>query len=226
MDYKLRQLKAQEGIELLEKGIFPNELLEPIKDKRVRVDVANNIFYPKGSPHVNDLSSEQRAERARRLKVELAFVNKMSSLDSLKRIPIILALIGALMLFFTTIHNNGNLPFAIITMVETIVLFAMVLSVKMSDKIINIFALSGLVLLILEFAIFWLPNPVLTNLDNNILESRIGALPKIVNLVSPFLYVGGKVAVFGVLFSIRNRMLTFSKAKAAYEGNVQGKVNI
>jgi hypothetical protein len=30
MNYKLRQQKSQQGVELLRKGIFPNELLEPI----------------------------------------------------------------------------------------------------------------------------------------------------------------------------------------------------
>jgi len=217
MDYKLRHKKAQQGVELLEKGIFPNELLEPIKDKRLRTDLSNNIFYPKGSPKAHELSNEERAERAKRLKVELAFINKMSSVASLRRAPIVLIFIGLLVLVFATSNNNGNLAFGIITIIEAITLFVFIQDNISITKNINLISFIGLGALILEFAIFQFPNPVLTDIDNNILDSRRGALLKIVNLISPFVYVVSKVGVFAMFFYVRNNIVNFMKEKESFE---------
>lgn len=220
MDYKLRQKKAEQGIELLQSGVFPDVILDQIKDKRLRDDLSDKIFYPKDAPKANELSEEEKAERAKRLKVELAFINKMSSIDSFIRIPIVLFFIGLLMLLFVTFKNNGNLPFGIITIVEAIILFAFASNNNSITKNINLIAFVGLGLLILEFAIFQFPNPVLTDLDNNILDSRRGALLKIVNLISPFIYITSKVGIFAVFFYVKNNIKKFTEKKKNFEKNI------
>lgn len=217
MDYKIRQKKAEQGIELLQSGIFPDKVLDQIRDKRLRDDLSNKIFYPKDSPKPNELSKEEKSERAKRLKIELAFIDKMSGIDSFRKIPVLLLLIGLLMILFSSFKNNGNIPFGIITIVEAIILFVFATNNNSITKNINLIAFISLGLLILEFAFFQLPNPVLTDLDNNILESRRGALLKIVNLLSPFIYIISKAGIFAVFFYVRSNIKKFNEQKKIFE---------
>lgn len=219
MDYKDREILAAEGIKLLSEGVFPNKILEILKDVRSRKDVSDRIFYPKNSPKPNELNEKQKAERAKRLKVELGFIAMMGSLDSFRKIPYIFLLIGLTLIFFTTIRNNGNLPFGILTIIEALILFIVSFKNENIIKYVNHIAFGGLILFCLELLIFQLPNPVLQNLDQDILANRREALSKTFSLASPFIYLILKTSIFGMFFYFRHQILNFFYLKYNFENH-------
>ncbi|MFT6501095.1 MAG: hypothetical protein ACJASQ_001205 [Crocinitomicaceae bacterium] len=219
MNYKIIAKKAKEGIDQLNSGVFPNSILEPLKDKRLRDDLSNKIFYPKGSPTANELSPIERKERAKRLKVELAFVHKMSGVDSFLKISFVLIAIGVAMLLFAAINNNGNMLYGVISVLEGVALFIIGSKNTSVIKNINVIVLIGLGLLVLEFAILQLPNPLLTNLDQDILASKRGAAVQTLNLASPFLYLVAKLTVLLTFVLIRSKIQKFNQEKVIFEKN-------
>lgn len=217
MNYKQREKVAQQGIEILKTNTFPNEVLQNIKDKRVRTDVSDKIFYPKDTPKHDELSPEEKKARAKRLKVELSFVREMSGLESFRKSSLILVFVGFLMLALSVVNENGNVPFSIITIAEGLFIFVIGMNNALILKHANTIFLAFIGLFVIELAAFQIPNPVLTSVNSNVLASRRGALLKIVNLMSPYLYLTAKISVIGIYYYTKSTIDNFQKSKSDFE---------
>jgi hypothetical protein len=223
MNYKEREKAAQKGIEILKTNTFPNELLQNIKDKRVRVDLSDKIFYPKDGPKHDELSPEEKKDRAKRLIVELAFIKKMSALDSFRKSAYILAITGLIMLVLSVANNNGNLAIALITTASSAVLYGFGMKNEYILKHASTILLAFVCLFAIEMAIFKVPNPALSNMSNDVLASRRGALLQIVNLMSPYLYLVTKVLVIGILFYTKTAIVNLGEIKRTFESQADNK---
>lgn len=211
--------KAEEGKYLLKRGVFPDEILIDIKNPILRKEVSDEIFYPSEGPKHSELSKIEKDKRSKRLKIELAFINKMDGLSTFNKLPIYLLFIGLVMLVLTITNNNGNFPFGIITATEGVLLFLFTKSFKEIIKNIQPITIIFTSLIVLELIIFRIPNNPLTFLDDDILSSKLGAILKILNLMSPLLYVVLKVAILGVILMVKNKIKTFRIAKSKFENS-------
>jgi hypothetical protein len=109
--------------------------------------------------------------------------------------------------------------YGVISVLEGVALFIIGSKNTSVIKNINVIVLIGLGILVLEFAILQLPNPLLTNLDQDILASKRGAAVQTLNLTSPFLYLVAKLTVLLTFVLIRSKIQKFNQEKVIFEKN-------
>ncbi|ATA76472.1 conserved membrane hypothetical protein [Capnocytophaga canimorsus] len=210
-----KQRLIDKGRELLSNKIFPDEVLVNIRDERLRKDIAKEIFTP-NDIRFEDLSKEEQVKRRESLKVQLLFSEYLHSFVTLKSITYLLLIIGLITLITAILHINNNLYFGIITSFIGILLFLISLDrekvVKYSLKIAIIYS----VLYLIELIILKIPMPYIQPINVDVLESRRGALTKIVNLVSPYLYVILRIVVGVFLFKIYTAQQKFIEGKRKF----------
>lgn len=218
MDYLERAKQAEEGIKLLNQRIFPNEILEPIKEKRLRSDLTNLIFSPKGTPNFKDLSAGEKQKRADRFQVELAFVRYMASFEAMRYAGILLLLFGLLTLFFWTLYQNGNQAHGLITLFESLALIAVSFKnqtiIKHCKTILIVFSL----LFVAELIVYQLPNPFLSGTTIDWQDGRRRNVAFLFNAYSPILYLMSKAIIIGFVGKTYFRIQEFTKEKRNFEG--------
>lgn len=223
MNYKQIEQKAEEGKELLSKGIFPNELIENIKDKRVVKDLMDKIFYPKNGKKHHELSDVEKAERAKRLKVEIAFGRYLGGFRAIRFSFGSYVLIGILVLVLNSIYPFGNEPYGIATLIQSVVLF--VFSIRFERLKKNAFLLIVLLsaIQLIELLVFQLPTPVFYG--NTIdLSTRLGVFWQLLNAVSPFLYLGAKIGILLSIFISVKNIQHFLGIKKMHELNAENNL--
>ncbi|AWL77895.1 hypothetical protein DKB58_02445 [Capnocytophaga canimorsus] len=211
-----KQHIIEKGRELLSNKIFPDEVLVNIRDERLRKDIAKEIFTP-NDIRFEDLSKEEQVKRRESLKVQLLFGEYLQSFATLKSITYLLLIVGLITLITAILHINNNLYFGIITSFIGILLFLISLDrekvVKYSLKIAIIYS----VLYLIELIILKIPMPYIQPINVDVLESRRGALTKIVNLVSPYLYVILRIVAGVFLFKIYTVQQKFIEGKRKFK---------
>lgn len=219
MDFKQRASIAQEGAQLLKQGIFPNELLERVKEKRLRNDISDKIFYPKGSPKYVDLTESQKKDRARRLRVELAFVRYTASFDSMRYSSILLLLVGLITLFFWTIYQNGNFVQGWVTVIEALILFVISFKNQTIIQHSKLILTVSIGLLLIEILFFQLPNPFLSGATLDWYDGSRRAVAVLFNELSAYLYLLGKLTIIGFIAMTYFRIIQFTQEKMRFERN-------
>lgn len=214
--------KVTEGKYLLKRGIFPDEILINIRNSELRKEVSSQILYPQDEPKYSELSKIEKDKRSKRLKIELAFINQMHGLSIFNKLSTFLLFIGLIMLVLSAVNKNGNLPFGIITVVEGFLIYLFTRSFLDIIKNIQFIFLIFAALIILELIVFKIPNRPLTFLNNDILSSKWGAILKIINLMSPLIYIALKIVIWGVILIVKNKIQLFNKAKNEFENKSVG----
>jgi hypothetical protein len=84
--------KIEEGRQLLRERKFPAEIIESIKEKRLRKYVRSEIF--KYDVHYSQINKAEKKKRSDLLKVQLKHTDFLSAMDKYIPAAIILMLIG------------------------------------------------------------------------------------------------------------------------------------
>ena len=144
-----------QGRNRLSQGDFPGDIIEGIKDKRVRKLVADAIFLPDKSYH--DFTEKERIWRAKIWKVQAAFLDYLTVKDKLKPALALLFMAGFLAFVTAYIGANGNLFYGISAMIQGTVLYYIAWrGAWLSNKLL-IVAFTLLAIFLLELLIFGWP---------------------------------------------------------------------
>ena len=218
MDRHSKKQLIEEGKKTLELGGFPNELFENIKDVRLRKEVFDAIFYP-SKVKFDDLPAKEQKIRKSRLKIIQEFTNYMTSFSIVRSSSVVLICIGLLTLLSHAFGIKENLIFGIINVVLGISIY--VLSIKKSWIIKSLYLLSILYLLLylIEFVSLGLPSNYIYGYGDDILASHRGAATKIINLMSPYIYLVTRIIIGTKLFLAYKKHVKFKKLKAEFEAS-------
>lgn len=78
-------------------------------------------------------------------------------------------------------------------------------------------AIAYLAITLLELIVFKLPSPYIYAIDTNVLASRRGALPKVINLITPITYVTIRLSLAGFFINAYLQQKSFIKIKNEFE---------
>ena len=217
MDYIERSQIIERGKALFNSNVFPNEFLENVTDKRIRADLCKSIFTPKDLKPFNEATQFEKITRGRQLKIPLEFINYLHALDRTKPLGYIYFLVGVIVLAFAIISSPDNLSFALITISEGIALIIILRNAKNIITYHRTVLYLIIILLLLEFSILNLPDPVLTISNLHVLESKRGTIVLILNQISPYIYLMLKscIPIFLTLHLIG--FAKFNKLKVEFE---------
>lgn len=216
MNYQQINDTAREGRELLSKGVFPNELLEKIKDRRAAKEVSNKIFYPADAKKHHELNEKEKAERARRLKIEIAYGRYIDGMNSLTKTPIYFALIALFIFGMNFLKPFGNEAYGFMTLTQAVIALVFVVKPRFMKKNTMTLVLLITVIQFLELAIFQFPTPLLygSSID---LSSRVGAFWEFLNVSSPFIYLGSKLGIIAAMIMAFRNINRFKFEKNRFE---------
>lgn len=213
---KEKQQLIEKGRKLLENKIFPDEILTNIKDDSLRKDVSKEIFTP-NNVRFDDLSSEEKQKRKESLKVQLAYHSHLQSFANFKGITYFLLIVGLITLITAILRINQNLYFGLITtLIGGVLLFISLDYKKIVSYSLKI-AIAYAVLYLIELAVFQIPSPYIQAIGSDVLSSRRGGLTKIINLISPYVYVTLRVCLGVFLFQIYTTQKKFLQEKQRFE---------
>lgn len=214
---------AKEGRLRAEKGLFPNEILEQVKDRQKRKWLFDSIFSEQFRRISNKMSKTEQLRRGKLLSVEMAFENYMKSIRVFRLNAVLITLIGLVMLTIELIRPMNGMAFGIYTLVESAVIILVSINQiyirKYGRLLFNVLVVSSLI----EIYFFQFPLPVLYGNDMSV-TSRLEGFWQIFNGLSPFLYIAAK---FGILISIAfssERVRKFINRKDDYE-NTDAAIN-
>ena len=226
MDLYSKKQLIEEGKKTLELGGFPNEILENIKDVRLRKEVFDGIFYD-SKEKFEDLPDKEQKIRKSRLKIIQGFTNYMTSFSIYQKSAIILIFIGMLTLISHTAFNiRDNLVFGIISLIIGIILFAISLKNERIKKMLYISSILYVLLYLIELIgwgipsnYFFIENPQIDFDTTGIRYRGIprGLFPTIVNSISPYVYLLTRFIVGAMLFLAYKKHVNFKKLKAEFE---------
>ena len=226
MDLNSKKQFIEEGKKTLELGGFPNEILETIKDVRLRKEVFDGIFYD-SKEKFEDLPDKEQKIRKSRLKIIQGFTNYMTSFSIYQKSAIILIIIGMLTLISHTAFNiRDNLVFGIISLIIGIILFAISLKNERIKKMLYISSILYVLLYLIELIgwgipsnYFFIENPQIDFDTTGIRRRGIprGLFPTIVNSISPYVYLLTRFIVGAMLFLAYKKHVNFKKLKSEFE---------
>ncbi len=220
MELHQKKELIEEAKSLLKANIFPSEIIQNIREKRLREDISNQIFFPKDLKKFEDLNAIEKTQRNKQLKIQLEFINYIHALDRSRLIALIYIITGAIFTFFAVIKASENLTFGLITLVEGAAFFVFVFDRNRIVKWLPILTYSLGAAVVIELILLGLPEPLLSSLDQDILANRRGAFTKMVNAVSPMLYISLKLLlpIFGLIYTLQFRK--FFKLKSEFEAKI------
>ncbi|MDG2153487.1 MAG: hypothetical protein P8K10_06095 [Crocinitomicaceae bacterium] len=208
----------EEGKKTLELGRFPNEILENIKDARLRKEVFDGIFY--GSKvKFEDLPDKEQKIRKSRLKIIQEFTNYMTSFSIVRSSSVVLICIGLLTLISNAFGIKENLNFGLINVLLGISIYSISIEKRWINKSLYLLSILYLLFYVIELIGLGLPSNYIFGYDDDILVSRRGAATKIINLMSPYIYVVARITVGTMLFLAYKKHLKFKKMKAEFEAS-------
>jgi hypothetical protein len=226
MDLNSKKQLIEEGKKTLELGGFPNEILENIKDVRLRKEVFDGIFYD-SKEKFEDLPDKEQKIRKSRLKIIQGFTNYMTSFSIYQKSAIILIIIGMLTLIsYTAFNIRDNLVFGIISLIIGIILFAISLKNERIKKMLYISSILYVLLYLIELIgwgipsnYFFIENPQIDFDTTGIRRRGIprGLFPTIVNSISPYVYLLTRFIVGAMLFLAYKKHVNFKKLKSEFE---------
>jgi hypothetical protein len=227
MDLYSKKQLIEEGKKTLELGGFPNEILENIKDVRLRKEVFDGIFYD-SKEKFEDLTDKEQKIRKSRLKIIQGFTNYMTSFSIYQKSAVILIFIGMLTLISHTAFNiRDNLVFGIISLIIGIILFTISLKNERIKKMLYISSILYVLLYLIELIGWGIPSNYffIENLQidfDNTTGGRHrgiprGLFPTIVNSISPYVYLVTRFIVGAMLFLAYKKHVNFKKLKAEFE---------
>lgn len=223
MSLEEKRKLIERGRQELSNGVFPNLTLESIKDSRLRKDVSKSIFNLSGEKF-DDLPKEEKEKRKNRLKVILKFEDYLLSFIMFRNASYILLIIGLITFFSSFIGADNNLFFGVITLIIGFSILLISLNKKLVLKFILTVGILYIVIYLLELLFLGLPSPYLYVIDNDILASRRGAIPRIFNVLTPYIYIIARLVIGWVIFAAYKKQLNFIKAKTEYETIVANHV--
>lgn len=206
----------KEGQAQLKKGIFPNLILESINESRLRKDVEKQIFNPSGEKFDN-LSKEDQDIKKSRLAIILKFNDYIQALNIFKNGAYLLLILGIITLGSALLKINNNHIFGLLTFISGLIILIASSNRKLLLKTTLYIVIVYLVFTLLELIIFKLPSPYIYAISNNVLENRRGALPKIINLISPFVYLTIRLSLVVFFIGAYLKQQSFFKIKSKYE---------
>lgn len=213
---KEKQQLISKSRELLANKVFPDEVLIGIKDERLQKEVAKEVFVP-NNIRFEDLSKEEQVERKKTLKVQLLFNRYLASFLVFKSSVFLLLIVGIITLITAILHINTNLYFGIITSLIGILLFFVAYDKKKVVAYCLKIAIIYSVLYLVELIVLKIPAPYIQVVGSDVLKSQRGALTKIINLVSPYLYVVFRIIIGVFLFQVYVTQQKFIEAKREFE---------
>lgn len=202
----------EEGTKALEQGKFPRDVLESIKDKRLRKDVSQRIFNP-SNVKFDSLSKEEKEHRKARLNVKLLFEEYLLSFTLFKNTSYLLLITG-----IATIFGNNSIG-GLITIILGLLLLFVSFSKSRIIKTARYITLAYFAITIIELIIVGIRFSYTDAISDDILVSRRGAMLKIVNVLIPFSYLIVRLVCTAFLWMTHVKQTKFFKAQEAFENN-------
>ena len=128
-----------------------------------------------------------------------------------------LLILGIITLGSALLKINNNHIFGLLTFISGLIILIASSNRKLLLKTTLYIVIAYLVFTLLELIIFKLPSPYIYAISNNVLENRRGALPKIINLISPFVYLTIRLSLVVFFIGAYLKQQSFFKIKSKYE---------
>ena len=199
------------GYSLLDIGRTPSEVRRTMKarvdDPLMREYILKMVF----ERHVD---AQNVLKKSRNVPIETIRLNRyrlnyLYSIKNLLRIPLILAVIGAIVLFLSNSKVNGNAIYGISTIVQAcfLVTIGYYLKLKNKHQLLLYFFVGFSGLFLIELLLFGLPNDLVAGYKNvNIrTHDRINKITAVggarfIGMIFPYLYLFIKLGVVYLVF--------------------------
>lgn len=155
MNYEAEQIIDQ-GKELLAKNVFPGDLIEAIREERLRKHVSQEIFIQ--AIPFEDVNENEKKRRRSLLAVQLAFIDYLSAKKRFRPAIVIIFIIGFITFVTAYIKMNYNLEIGALTMIEAGVLYLISYSYKYWTNALTYICGAFVLSLIIEYLIFGWPD--------------------------------------------------------------------
>ena len=219
---KLRHKQAliERGRQQVLNRKFPTELLEGIRDERLRKEVEKEIFFPSGVPY-QDLPKEEQERRAELLSLLITFKDYLRAKAMLKGCYLLLLIIGLITVSTAIMGLNGNLYFGVSTLLCAVGLYLWTRYPSLHLAYGQWVAGGCLLLIALELLLWGLPMPYMDGgmsywFDEDVLAHKQTARVKILNIMTPYVYLTIRVTVVWILWKCWRWQVHFAEATKAY----------
>ena len=178
---------------ILAQGKYPTELLEQIKDERLLKEVMKEMMPSAGTAY-ELLNDEEKQQRDRLLALNIKFKDYLYGFMLCKNIGYFLLITGVLIGITAVMQFNNNGIFGVLSLLNGVLLLYLVTKKKKllhyRWQLFYVF----LLFYIIELIVWQVPSPFLYFIDNDVLASRYEAKMKLVNLATPLVYEGVRLA--------------------------------
>jgi hypothetical protein len=216
MDLRDKEKVIANGKNILNNGFFPDELLESISEKRLRDDISKKVFQQK-KVRFEDLKPEEQLYRKLRLHAKMTFDDYLESILIFKNISYLLIIIGAITWFTSFIGANDNADHGIFSLIVGFLLFILTLRLDHIKTYIKIALISYSTITLMELIILGIPDKYLLIFTQFALEARGSVIITILNVISPFVYIGIRLMIIWFLYKVFKNLDDFTKAKDRFE---------
>ena len=186
------------GKEQIKKNRFSLELVSEIEKIKYRDKLLKKIFIQENIPFEKQ-TIEIKKRRKLIMDLKSSFYDYLNLFDKYKVTSFLLLGLSLIMLTFSLLKFNSNLLFGLLTLIQGGILFGISKNRKFSIKSILLVILIFALLLGLEFVVLGIPKPLFEMMSNDILEKKQGSLTRIINLLTPIIYILVKIGVLGIL---------------------------
>ena len=187
---------------ILAQGKYPTELLEQIKDERLLKEVMKEMMPSAGTAY-ELLNDEEKRQRDRLLALNIKFRDYLYGFMLCKNIGYLLLITALLVGISAVMQFNNNSVFAILSLATE--------KKKLLHYRWQLFY-AFLLLYIIELIVWQTPSPFIYFIDNDILASRHEAKMKLVNLATPLVYEGVRLAALLGIYKGFKKISQFVKA--------------
>ena len=178
---------------ILAQGRYPAELLEQIKDERLLKEVMKEMMPSAGTAY-EFLNDEEKQQRDRLLALNIKFRDYLYGFMLCKNIGYFLLITGVLIGITAVMQFNNNGIFGVLSLLNGVLLLYLVTKKKKllhyRWQLFYVF----LLFYVIELIVWQVPSPFLYFIDNDVLSSRYEAKIKLVNLATPLVYEGVRLA--------------------------------
>ena len=178
---------------ILAQGRYPAELLEQIKDERLIKEVMKEMMPSAGTAY-ELLNDEEKQQRDRLLALNIKFRDYLYGFMLCKNIGYLLLITALLVGISAVMQFNNNGIFGVLSLLNGALL--LYLATKKKELLHYHWQLfcAFLLFYIIELIVWQFPSPFLYFIDNDVLSSRYEAKMKLVNLATPLVYEGVRLA--------------------------------
>lgn len=206
------------GKSQLDNYSFSDELIEEIEPYKYRDSLLRSMFKPDNTP-LDELTPEQKQKRKNILNFKFVLDDYLQAFDKYSVASYILLITGIVMILFSLLRFNSNLIVSIITVLQGTALLFISRNRKLSISSIIPVIIVLTITIIIELLLFGFPKPLFEMMSRDVLQSRRGSLTRILNQLTPYIYIIIKVCALSFLAIIYTKKKKFLEARKKFEAN-------